>query len=107
VEEMYDFSGYVELCLRAGGFPFRPHKPFFSEDAFFMREVAKRGRRHGLLHGVRCYHATGALWNTAFGYDELRAQKSRSPGAPVSEDVSPASTQMKLPTLAVLDQYRS
>ncbi|MBK6766355.1 MAG: glycosyltransferase family 2 protein [bacterium] len=63
------------------GFPFRPHKPYFSEDGYYNRIVREAGRRAGILTGVKCYHASGANWSEAFGKTKMQSEKVASHGA--------------------------
>jgi glycosyltransferase involved in cell wall biosynthesis len=61
----------------AGGFVFRPHKPFQSEDGQFASEMARRGYVSGILKGKFVYHASGAYWNSAYGYNQIWKEKYR------------------------------
>lgn len=95
------------LYFQTEGLPFRPHKPFFAEDAYFQRVVETHGQRAGILQGIKVYHATGLPWNAAFGYDKLRAQKNASPGAAPHVESTDLLQGKPLPSMAVLDTYRA
>lgn len=95
-----------EFYFRAGGFPFRPHKPFFSEDGWFNMRTRMLGKQSGVLAGVKAYHATGPAWNAAFGYLKLTEEKLASPGAATNSGLTYAATGNRLPDLSVLAPYR-
>jgi GT2 family glycosyltransferase len=61
----------------AGGFIFRPYKPFHLEDGQFVGEISKKGYASGILKGKFVYHASGAYWNSAYGYNKIWHEKYR------------------------------
>jgi rhamnosyltransferase len=61
----------------AGGFIFRPYKPFHLEDGKFVREISKKGYASGILKEKFVYHACGAYWNSAYGYNKMWREKYR------------------------------
>jgi glycosyltransferase involved in cell wall biosynthesis len=95
-----------DFYFAARGWPFRPHKPFFSEDGYFNRSVLQHNRQGGILAGVRAYHATGPAWNHAMGYGKLLEQKLNSPGACVP-DSGVSALPTTIPDLSVIERFRS
>lgn len=69
----------------AGGFIFRPHKPYQLHDGNYIRKLAKRGYFAGILKKSVVYHAAGPYWAAAYGYKKMwevkyrRDHKSRLP----------------------------
>jgi glycosyltransferase involved in cell wall biosynthesis len=59
----------------AGGFIFRPYKPFHLEDGLFLEQIAKKGYVWGILKKKFCYHASGPYWNSAYGYNRIWKEK--------------------------------
>lgn len=92
-----------DFYFRCGGLPFRPHKPLFSQDGYYQRNVREHDRRSGILKNVRAYHAAGAKWAAAFGYLTLMKEKYNSPGSPPVDEKAYAVDPSALPDLSVLD----
>jgi glycosyltransferase involved in cell wall biosynthesis len=60
-----------------GGFVFLPYKPFPAEDGKYVRRLATKGYFAGILKGSFVYHASGPIWNAAFGYKGTWVEKYR------------------------------
>jgi glycosyltransferase involved in cell wall biosynthesis len=61
----------------AGGFIFRPYKPFHLEDGKFAGQISKNGYISGILKEKFVYHACGPYWSSAYGYNKGWREKYR------------------------------
>ncbi len=89
------------------GFPFRPHKPYFSEDGYYNRIVRERGKKSAILTGVKCYHASGPNWNVAFGKGTMHKQKVNMHGAANTVGLTFREVSERVPNPAILEDYRA
>lgn len=89
------------------GFPFRPHKPYFSEDGYYNRIVRDRGKRAGILTGVKCYHASGPNWSAAFGKGKMHTEKVASHGAANTKGLAFRDVTDRVPDVRILEDYRA
>jgi glycosyltransferase involved in cell wall biosynthesis len=60
-----------------GGFIFRPYKPFPPEDGKYVRKLSKKNYFAGILKKKFVYHASGPIWNGAYGYNKIWDEKYR------------------------------
>lgn len=75
-------GGWFSVTTRAhynevGGFVFKPYKPFPPEDGKYIRKLAKHGYFAAILKRKFVYHASGAYWNSAYGYTRIWDEKYR------------------------------
>lgn len=89
------------------GFPFRPHKPYFSEDGYYNRIVRERGKKSAILTGVKCYHASGPNWNVAFGKGTMHKQKVDMHGAANTVGLTFREVSERVPNPEILEEYRA
>jgi glycosyltransferase involved in cell wall biosynthesis len=75
-------GGWFSVTTRAhyndvGGFIFKPYKPFPPEDGKYIRKLAKHDYFAAILKQKFVYHASGAYWNSAYGYTKIWDEKYR------------------------------
>jgi glycosyltransferase involved in cell wall biosynthesis len=75
-------GGWFSVTTRAhynqvGGFIFKPYKPFPPEDGKYIRKLAKHDYFAAILKQKFVYHASGAYWNSAYGYAKIWDEKYR------------------------------
>ena len=75
-------GGWFSVTTRAhynevGGFIFKPYKPFPPEDGKYIRKLSKHDYFAAILKNKFVYHASGAYWNSAYGYTKIWDEKYR------------------------------
>jgi glycosyltransferase involved in cell wall biosynthesis len=75
-------GGWFSVTTRArynevGGFVFKPYKPFPPEDGKYIRRLSRHDYFAAILKHKFVYHASGAYWNSAYGYTKIWDEKYR------------------------------